>query len=1149
MILACPKCGSMVEVVPPPGWKPKPEPTPEETSATAAVATGTAGTEPSGRNQVGSSPGGSGGGTTIPQMAPELGASAASGAVEATADTWSVPTGPADPTPTIGRETLGGAPRGELDGSSPIGVAPAEVLWGKWLLLATIPVAALVIGVTAWRIISLGQPEEAAPKPIVEAPAEGEMVVEQPLVEEDPATLPLRLDTRWLPRDTKLLCTLGASALAGREEFGLAISMADSVWQPVMAEFVAAFGLELQTIRRLSWASTDLGSWPDYGVIVVEFEPGQDARLLGAIGEEVDIELGGGPCRCDEGGRWPHPFAIIDELTMVTGREELLRGLADRSDGGLASETIAELLQAAGPDKQFMMLLDVAAARQSGWRLPNSLMDVWPAGREAWHTVWEVPVGLGISVQRGDRTSSEIAILCKGETAASNVHAALDELIPAAKVAIQTQAESLPEKITTGQIAAGAADQYELLLACGETALQSTRWEVVDQTVWVRVDWGQDPSSLIAVALGSRPTIRSQWFDAALVADQANHRRILTGLGQFVGQEGAFPEGAGGSRLLPPETRLSWIAGLLPYYGHDDWHRELQFGYSWNSKQNRAVTRRRLDLVVNPALGPGQSEAGFPVTHYVGLAGVGAGAADLLQGHPQTGVFGFGRKTRLNGIADGASNTIAILGVSQRLGSWAAGGPPTVRALTQRPYVNGPDGFGSGQPNGMLVGMADGSVRFISSDVDPTVLEQLATIGGGENVTVAALDVHRVFKPPQADEGVEPVQTDEPPVAEAADSGATTVEPSGEATEVDVELLLAGPVQEIDFPNVPLLEVVELFSNLSALPITLDTDALNQLGVDVRDPIAVKVTDTTVGKALEVALASRGLVYVVEKSQLHVTTPDEKRTSLYKVKYTVFDLTGSDSNAERQLAESVQKLVDPDSWNKAGGRGNIESVGGALDVFQTGIVHHQVLTFCEKLRNARGIPLKSRYDPAIFALDTRFDRAREKLAQPVSANFHHRALLVRVLSDLEQLCRIRILVDWMALATQEISRQAEATLVAKNLSLSEALDALLLPLGLAYRVIDANTLEITTAEVANARLELEFYRVTDLLSEDVTAGALTEQLKDKVGGATWSDAGGPAVLQFDQPSGCLIVLQSQAVQFQLESLLAQRRAGGRKTAP
>ena len=145
------------------------------------------------------------------------------------------------------------------------------------------------------------------------------------------------------------------------------------------------------------------------------------------------------------------------------------------------------------------------------------------------------------------------------------------------------------------------------------------------------------------------------------------------------------------------------------------------------------ISRRPLPEVVNPALGPAKTKAGFPVTHYVGVAGVGPDAGRLPADDPRAGVFGYGRPTRLEDITAGVSHVIAVLGVSDHCGPWAAGGEATVRPLCRAPYVNGPDGFGSGLPDGMLAGMADGSVRFLSKDVDPRVVEQLAMIHhGGE---------------------------------------------------------------------------------------------------------------------------------------------------------------------------------------------------------------------------------------------------------------------------------------------------------------------------------------------------------------------------------------------------------------------------------
>ena len=142
--------------------------------------------------------------------------------------------------------------------------------------------------------------------------------------------------------------------------------------------------------------------------------------------------------------------------------------------------------------------------------------------------------------------------------------------------------------------------------------------------------------------------------------------------------------------MLPPETRLSWIAALLPYFGHPDWHRQVDAGYSWNSAQNSPVTRRLLPEVVNPLLGPARTAAGFPVTHYVGVAGVGADAGRLKVDDPRAGVFGYGRGSRPQDITRGTSNAIAVLGVTEHCGAWAAGGDGSVRradaaALRERP--------------------------------------------------------------------------------------------------------------------------------------------------------------------------------------------------------------------------------------------------------------------------------------------------------------------------------------------------------------------------------------------------------------------------------------------------------------------------------
>ncbi|MGD9857842.1 MAG: DUF1559 domain-containing protein [Planctomycetaceae bacterium] len=48
--------------------------------------------------------------------------------------------------------------------------------------------------------------------------------------------------------------------------------------------------------------------------------------------------------------------------------------------------------------------------------------------------------------------------------------------------------------------------------------------------------------------------------------------------------------------------------------------------------------------------------------------------------------------------------------------------------------MNGPDGIGGPHRGGVHVGLADGSIRFVSENIDPGVMEALVTISGGEVV-------------------------------------------------------------------------------------------------------------------------------------------------------------------------------------------------------------------------------------------------------------------------------------------------------------------------------------------------------------------------------------------------------------------------------
>jgi hypothetical protein len=372
---------------------------------------------------------------------------------------------------------------------------------------------------------------------------------------------------------------------------------------------------------------------------------------------------------------------------------------------------------------------------------------------------------------------------------------------------------------------------------------------------------------------------------------------------------------------------------------------------------------------------------------------------------------------------------------------------------------------------------------------------------------------------------------------------------------VDVVARMADALPGIELTDVPLIRAIELLSTMSTVPITLDADAMRQLGASPRDRISLRLDSTTIGKALQAVAAKRGLAAAVENGQVILTLPAEQRETLRTVPYTVSDLTGADKAAVVEFGALVRRLVAPESWQSVGGRGAAEAKDRVLTVTQTRDVHWQVLVFCEKLRNARNKPLRSHDRPELFALTTRTSQAREMLDRLVTVNYHEPAPLAKILDFLAKASDGDILVDHAALAAAETSDRVETSLTVQKRPLGAVLDELLRPLGLAYRVVGSNAIQVTSAEAADERLELEFYPVGPRLAKEdsprplagegqaVRAAKLIERLKAQVAASTWTDAGGSGEVYFDAPSQCLIVLQSQHVQAEIERLLAAKGGG------
>jgi len=221
-------------------------------------------------------------------------------------------------------------------------------------------------------------------------------------------------------------------------------------------------------------------------------------------------------------------------------------------------------------------------------------------------------------------------------------------------------------------------------------------------------------------------------------------RRLREAVGSLQQREGSLPIGTVANDKLPrPIQRISWHAQLLPYLGKQELYDQINFSETWTFEKNRPVAFTLVDAFLDPNV-PNRRWKGLPyeglaLTHFVGMAGIGEEAARLPKEDPRAGIFGYTRKAALADIRDGAGNTIMLIQVRDTFGPWMQGGGGTVRGAQVQPYIGGFGSFGTPGRDGVVAMFADGSVRFLSKDIDPKVFEALCTMGGGETVDLQSI--------------------------------------------------------------------------------------------------------------------------------------------------------------------------------------------------------------------------------------------------------------------------------------------------------------------------------------------------------------------------------------------------------------------------
>jgi hypothetical protein len=437
---------------------------------------------------------------------------------------------------------------------------------------------------------------------------------------------------------------------------------------------------------------------------------------------------------------------------------------------------------------------------------------------------------------------------------------------------------------------------------------------------------------------------------------------------------------------------------------------------------------------------------------------------------------------------------------------------------------------------------ASNVAKFDPLDFDPTQLN-LSSTGVAEMVPPAddegsedASDGLRGGMPTEADTaGV--IDSSLPPTTAAVQLGPAS---SDALRTRDVATQLSLKIGAIDMPQVPLVRVLEMISDLADVPITLEPSALEMSGISPGFPVTLHAEDVAIADLLTAALAQCQLGYEARDGQIVVAKPDvDDRRS---VNYRVDDLVAPGAADAKQMAEMIERFVAPDAWQSSGGSGTIAVDGKTLRVDQTERVLYQVLTFCERLRLARGLATRSRYPVDRLSIEPVYPQLAARLSAKTTFTFLPWSRLVDVLRHWEDEADVTVLVDWPALAEVGLAPSSPVACAITDRTWNDALDAVLTPIGLAWQAVDAQTIQVTSRSACSRSRQVEFYPVSERLLErfagpDALIAQLVDEAKKQIDDNPVT--GPPVEIALDAPSGRLVVLAPPAV----HRYLAERLSG------
>lgn len=340
----------------------------------------------------------------------------------------------------------------------------------------------------------------------------------------------------------------------------------------------------------------------------------------------------------------------------------------------------------------------------------------------------------------------------------------------------------------------------------------------------------------------------------------------------------------------------------------------------------------------------------------------------------------------------------------------------------------------------------------------------------------------------------------------------------------------------VDLSESSLGEVADWLREEQKLVVLLNSSTLADINILPSEPISDRLDDEPIYLLLN-RLRSLGLAWYFEDGIVHITSMEDAEVRLSTQSYNVGDLL--DAGYEQDdLAEVIESVVSPESWESVGGPGALTSLGDVMFIRQTDEIQRETQGLLTALRG---------HARQTFVLEpTQHQSMRQKLQENVSVDFLDTPLVAAV-EQLAEDTGVDLRLDMRSLRDNRIREREPVTLKLTDRTLATVLQAITMNFGLTWILRDG-VLWITSPDEAELCQKIAVYDVRDLCRDRDESDALTDAVTSQAEPEAWEDIGGPGSLIFAKP-GTMVVRNEERVLMDVLALLESYRAALRASKP